>query len=92
MTLHKKHVFRTILPLIGTINLVKQGYHTLRTGNHSGPDSVYSSVQLDQTSWVRDKAADSIGASLYAVKFIDPKKVFIIGNDGVLLRYLGENI
>ncbi|CAM6105710.1 unnamed protein product [Calypogeia fissa] len=40
-------------------------------------------------SWVRDKAADDIGANLYTVKFIDPKKGFIIGNDGVLLRYLG---
>ncbi|CAM6129395.1 unnamed protein product [Calypogeia fissa] len=40
-------------------------------------------------SWVRDKAADDIGANLYTVKFIDPKKGFIIGNNGVLLRYLG---
>ncbi|CAM6099216.1 unnamed protein product [Calypogeia fissa] len=40
-------------------------------------------------SWVRDRAADGIGANLYTVKFIDPKKGFIIGNDGVLLRYLG---
>ncbi|KAG6549194.1 hypothetical protein Mapa_009180 [Marchantia paleacea] len=40
-------------------------------------------------SWVRDKAADSIGANLYSVKFVDEKKGFVIGNDGVLLRYLG---
>ncbi|KAL2631103.1 hypothetical protein R1flu_015789 [Riccia fluitans] len=40
-------------------------------------------------SWVRDKAADNIGANLYSVKFIDEKKGFVIGNDGVLLRYLG---
>ncbi|KAL3681931.1 hypothetical protein R1sor_024887 [Riccia sorocarpa] len=40
-------------------------------------------------TWVRDKAADNIGANLYSVKFIDEKKGFVIGNDGVLLRYLG---
>ncbi|KAK9115560.1 hypothetical protein Sjap_014507 [Stephania japonica] len=40
-------------------------------------------------SWSRDKAADNIAANLYSVKFIDNKKGFVLGNDGVLLRYLG---
>ncbi|KAJ8428595.1 hypothetical protein Cgig2_021843 [Carnegiea gigantea] len=40
-------------------------------------------------TWTRDKAADNIAANLYSVKFIDEKKGFILGNDGVLLRYLG---
>ncbi|KAJ6916703.1 photosystem II stability/assembly factor HCF136 [Populus alba x Populus x berolinensis] len=40
-------------------------------------------------TWTRDKAADNIAANLYSVKFIDDKKGFVLGNDGVLLRYLG---
>ncbi|KAG0477769.1 hypothetical protein HPP92_012488 [Vanilla planifolia] len=40
-------------------------------------------------TWTRDKAADSIAANLYSVKFIDDNKGFVLGNDGVLLRYLG---
>ncbi|XP_054809780.1 photosystem II stability/assembly factor HCF136, chloroplastic isoform X3 [Prosopis cineraria] len=40
-------------------------------------------------SWTRDKAADNIAANLYSVKFINDKKGFVLGNDGVLLRYLG---
>ncbi|XP_047318239.1 photosystem II stability/assembly factor HCF136, chloroplastic [Impatiens glandulifera] len=40
-------------------------------------------------SWIRDKAADNIAANLYSVKFIDERKGFVLGNDGVLLRYLG---
>lgn len=40
-------------------------------------------------TWTRDKAADNIAANLYSVKFIDEKKGFVLGNDGVLLRYLG---
>ncbi|GMN36278.1 hypothetical protein TIFTF001_005892 [Ficus carica] len=40
-------------------------------------------------TWIRDKAADNIAANLYSVKFINDKKGFVLGNDGVLLRYLG---
>ncbi|KAM2459698.1 hypothetical protein PS1_010915 [Malus domestica] len=40
-------------------------------------------------TWTRDKAADNIAANLYSVKFIDDNKGFVLGNDGVLLRYLG---
>ncbi|KAM7272011.1 hypothetical protein ACFE04_031225 [Oxalis oulophora] len=40
-------------------------------------------------TWSRDKAADNIAANLYSVKFINDKNGFVLGNDGVLLRYLG---
>ncbi|XP_002966130.2 photosystem II stability/assembly factor HCF136, chloroplastic [Selaginella moellendorffii] len=39
-------------------------------------------------TWSRDRVADSIAANLYSVKFLDNKKGFVLGNDGVLLRYL----
>ncbi|KAJ4866812.1 Photosynthesis system II assembly factor Ycf48/Hcf136-like domain protein [Raphanus sativus] len=35
------------------------------------------------------KAADSIVANLYEVKFVDDKKGFVLGYDGVLLGYVG---
>ncbi|CAI5478190.1 unnamed protein product [Closterium sp. Yama58-4] len=37
-------------------------------------------------TWVRDRVADNLAANLYNVKFIYGKG-FILGNDGVLLRY-----
>ncbi|KAJ0966842.1 hypothetical protein J5N97_023759 [Dioscorea zingiberensis] len=40
-------------------------------------------------TWTRGKAADNIAANLYSVKFIDDNKGFVLGNDGVLLRYVG---
>ncbi|CAA7403420.1 unnamed protein product [Spirodela intermedia] len=40
-------------------------------------------------TWSRDKAADNIAANLYSVKFVNDTKGFVLGNDGVLLRYLG---
>lgn len=40
-------------------------------------------------TWIRDRAADNIAANLYSVKFINDNKGFVLGNDGVLLRYLG---
>ncbi|CAD5168683.1 unnamed protein product [Musa acuminata subsp. malaccensis] len=40
-------------------------------------------------TWTRDKAADNIAANLYSVKFVTDEKGFVLGNDGVLLRYLG---
>ncbi|KMZ72533.1 Ycf48-like protein [Zostera marina] len=40
-------------------------------------------------TWARQKAAESIAANLYSVKFLNNEKGFVLGNDGVLLRYLG---
>ena len=41
-------------------------------------------------SWRRERGADSVPGNLYAVKFSkDGKTGFVLGNDGVLLRYIG---
>ncbi|GAB2209697.1 hypothetical protein Droror1_Dr00026919, partial [Drosera rotundifolia] len=50
------------------------------------------SITKGGKTWTPDKAADSIAANLYSVKFIDDKTCFMLGNDGVLLRYLGYNM
>lgn len=39
-------------------------------------------------TWKRDRSTDSIAGNLYAVEF-DGKNGFILGNDGILLRYIG---
>lgn len=42
-------------------------------------------------NWKRDRGTDDVPGNLYAVKFTpDGKNGFILGNDGVLLRYVGK--
>jgi len=40
-------------------------------------------------TWRRDRAADGVAGNLYAVEFAGPNG-FILGNDGILLRYIGN--
>ena len=40
-------------------------------------------------SWKRDRGTDDVAANLYNVKFNAENSGFILGNDGVLLRYTG---
>lgn len=40
-------------------------------------------------SWKRDKGGDGVPANLYAIKFFDNNQGFVLGNDAVLLRYIG---
>ena len=39
-------------------------------------------------SWKRDRSADSVAGNLYAVEFNPNGSGFILGNDGILLRYI----
>lgn len=39
-------------------------------------------------SWRRDRSADSVAGNLYAVEFNPNGSGFILGNDGILLRYI----
>lgn len=42
-------------------------------------------------TWKREKALDNLAANLYTVKFVNQgKQGFVLGNDGVLLRYIGK--
>ena len=40
-------------------------------------------------SWKRDRSTDQVAGNLYAIKFSDKGNGFILGNDGILLRYIG---
>jgi len=39
-------------------------------------------------SWKRDRSADAVAGNLYAVEFSAAGDGFILGNDGILLRYI----
>jgi len=52
-----------------------------------GSGSLFRSVD-GGSSWQRDKEFDNLAANLYSVKFMnDGKTGFVLGNDGILLRY-----
>ncbi|KAF6259737.1 photosystem II stability/assembly factor HCF136 [Scenedesmus sp. NREL 46B-D3] len=52
-----------------------------------GSGSLFKSVDGGR-SWKRDKATDNVAGNLYAIKFFK-NNGFILGNDGILLRYIG---
>lgn len=53
-----------------------------------GSGSLFKSEDGGKT-WKRDKATDDVAGNLYAIKFF-PGGGFILGNDGILLRYIGQ--
>ncbi|KAF4346703.1 hypothetical protein G4B88_027826 [Cannabis sativa] len=65
------------------------GYRSQEEAWAAGGSGVLLRTTNGGKTWIRDKAADNIAANLYSVKFLDEKKGFVLGNDGVLLRYLG---
>ncbi|CAN1255083.1 Photosystem II stability/assembly factor HCF136, chloroplastic [Linum perenne] len=65
------------------------GYRSQEEAWAAGGSGVLLRTTNGGRSWIRDKAADNIAANLYSVKFMEGNKGFVLGNDGVLLRYLG---
>jgi photosystem II stability/assembly factor-like uncharacterized protein len=56
-----------------------------------GSGSVFYSNDAGK-SWKRDRGTDDVAANLYTVKFNDNDNGFILGNDGVLLKYNGRAV
>jgi len=52
-----------------------------------GSGTVLRSEDQGQT-WKRDRATDEIAGNLYTVKFNSNTSGFVLGNDGILLRYV----
>lgn len=77
-------------------NLNSRGFGILDVGFLSpdvayacgGSGSLYKSTDGGK-SWKRDKATDDVAGNLYAIKFTPAGNGFILGNDGILLRYIG---
>uniref|UniRef100_A0A0D9WUE3 Photosynthesis system II assembly factor Ycf48/Hcf136-like domain-containing protein n=1 Tax=Leersia perrieri TaxID=77586 RepID=A0A0D9WUE3_9ORYZ len=67
--------------------LLDVGYRSKDEAWAAGGSGVLLKTTNGGRTWVRDKAADNIAANLYSVKFLDDSKGFVLGNDGVLLRY-----
>ncbi|KAG1359524.1 Photosystem II stability/assembly factor HCF136, chloroplastic [Cocos nucifera] len=65
------------------------GYRSMDEAWAAGGSGILLRTVNGGKTWTRDKTADSIAANLYSVKFIADNKGFVLGNDGVLLRYLG---
>ncbi len=40
-------------------------------------------------SWKRDRSTDDLAGNLYAIKFGEGGNGFVLGNDAILLRYIG---
>ncbi|XP_027098009.1 photosystem II stability/assembly factor HCF136, chloroplastic isoform X1 [Coffea arabica] len=65
------------------------GYRSQDEAWAAGGSGILLKTTNSGKTWVRDKTADNIAANLYSVKFINDKQGFVLGNDGVLLKYLG---
>jgi photosystem II stability/assembly factor-like uncharacterized protein len=53
-----------------------------------GSGSLFKSTDGGK-SWKRDKATDNVAGNLYDIHFTPAGAGFILGNDGILLRYIG---
>lgn len=71
------------------------GYGILDVAFRPGTDEVWASVGGGQLfvsydggkTWARDKTLGKAGALLYKIKFVNKDTGFVLGGNGVILRY-----
>ncbi|CAL5224094.1 g6721 [Coccomyxa viridis] len=66
---------------VGFKNNSKEGYAV-------GGSGTLLKTEDNGQSWKRDRSTDGVAGNLYAVKFTPSGNGFILGNDGILLRYI----
>merc|ERR1712050_256315 len=54
-----------------------------------GSGSLYKTEDGGKT-WKRDKPVDELAGNLYTIKFTDNRNGYILGNDAILLRFIGQ--
>ena len=59
-----------------------------REGYAVGGSGTLLKTEDNGQSWKRDRSTDGVAGNLYAVKFTPSGNGFILGNDGILLRYI----
>ena len=72
----------TILPVTHRFRNDNEGYACGGSGSLFRTDN-------GGKSWKRDRSTDQVAGNLYAIKFTEKGNGFILGNDGILLRYIG---
>jgi photosystem II stability/assembly factor-like uncharacterized protein len=80
-----------------TTKLQSRGFGILDLGFRSsefayacgGSGSLYKTIDGGKT-WKRDKSADDLAGNLYLIKFFSSSNGFILGNDAILLKYIGS--
>lgn len=80
-----------------TTKLQSRGFGILDVGFQSsvvgytcgGSGSLYKSGDCGKT-WKRDKSIDKLAGNLYSIKFLSENNGFVLGNDAILLRFIGS--
>jgi photosystem II stability/assembly factor-like uncharacterized protein len=65
------------------------GFQTNEIGYACGGSGTLYKTEDGGDYWKREKPADDVAGNLYTIKFVSPNSGFILGNNGILLRYTG---
>ncbi|KAK9918448.1 hypothetical protein WJX75_004173 [Coccomyxa subellipsoidea] len=64
------------------------GFSPSKVGYAVGGSGTLLKSEDNGQTWKRDRSTDGIAGNLYEIKFTDSGTGFILGNDGILLRYI----
>jgi len=67
------------------------GFRSTSLGYACGGSGSLYKTENGGERWKRDKSADDLAGNLYTVKFASISSGFILGNNGILLRYIEKS-